>query len=804
MNSGGNIMALIRPFLKGWPVIVLFFSCGLGLGMVNLYYAIPTYQTSATLMINDKESGASNFLKSFESFSVVGQLLTEVEVLRSKYLVNKSIDKLDVKIFYYNYRRSKKRNLYKKTPFRVQYTFRDSTFYNQHFQFFLKEDLSFDMMYIRGKKEEEVHLAGKVGSPVSTEAFDITVVPDSLYLMDYPDAFKPDHYGFTVFNKKNLISQFTSKDLVVSLPDENVAIVKLFFTHEVPQLAADFANTLAETYIEDFIDSKTGSASKALTFIDQQLDLVEEKLKEAEGELAKYKTKTKVVDLAMETDSKLKRLGELEIRKLNLELQQTALRDLLTYITVDSLNYKLNPNYESIQDAAFTDAVLKMNTLKTSRKELLQKYTESHPEVEKVEEDLGRTRAFLIQSVNNTLQTNGRKIQAMEQSISQTSRQFAKLPEVEKEIMLLKRQFMSQEQVYAFLLERRAEAAIGAASTISFHKILEPAQLPTVAISPQKGLILGLSAMIGIMLAFLTILMYHYFTSTVYYPTDLEVVLEIPMISQIKNVPEHVETVSQDFINLATNIHLACEARLITVTACASKEGKTKIAVNLAKALAGIGYKTLLIDADYYRPYVHQVFGLDNHKGLSQMVIEGEGPEACVRADILNNLDILPTGIQLTEIPTTVFLHPNLKKLLAEFENNYDRIIINAPFLNGVRDSIPLMQISQINLLVTRADKTRFKDIKEALVLLRRFQIPDVFGVLLQSFNHRKQVVYQMGSDPLPKMGGGARRALIKHLLKFLFFKKDASGNKYDFVPRMGQGVRRKAIWQTIKRLFNR
>ena len=108
MNGSGNIMSLIRPFLKAWPVIVFFVTGALALGMINLYYAVPTYSTTATLMINDKESGASSFLKNFESFSVVGQLLTEVEVLRSKYLMEKAISKLDIETSYYRYYRTKK------------------------------------------------------------------------------------------------------------------------------------------------------------------------------------------------------------------------------------------------------------------------------------------------------------------------------------------------------------------------------------------------------------------------------------------------------------------------------------------------------------------------------------------------------------------------------------------------------------------------------------------------------------------------------------------------------------------------
>lgn len=802
MNESGNIMRIIRPFLKGWPVILLFVIGGVSLGLVNIYYAIPTYQTFSTLQINDKESGASTFLKKFETFSVIGQLLTEVEVLRSKYLIHKTLDKLDIQTTHYRYVRSKKRNLYKKSPFKVFYTFQDSAYYNRHFQFHLQKDDHFLLSYMDEMGQEVIH-AGQVNQRVEGEGFQVSIVPDTQYLKMYDEVFAPDHYGFTVHSKRSLVDMYSNKDLVVSLPDENVSIVKLFFTSEVPELAADFVNTLAETYIEDFVDNKSGTASKALNFIDEQIELVESQLGYAEDTLAAYKVKSKVVDLAMETDAKLKRIGELEIRKLTLELEQTELSDLLAYLNIDSMGYDLNPNYESIEDPTFTDAILKLNTFKSTKKELMQKYTPEHPEITKINDELNRTRSFLLNSVQNTLSTNRAKISSLEKSIAEVNGDFSKLPGIEKDILMLKRRFLTQEQVYAFLLEKRAEAAIGAASTISFHKILERAPIPKNPLTPQKGLIIGLSGFIGVILAVLIIFLYNYMRATVYYPADIELGTEIPLVGVIKKIPVNIQDLSQDFINLATNLHMVKEAQIISVSAYGPKEGKNRVSLYLAQALASIGYKTLFIDLDLYHPILHRFLEFDSEKGLNQVVANQEPLSSCLLDSAVPNLHFLPAGKNIASIPTSVILNPRLTGILEELKRDYDRIVIHTPYLEQVRDAIPLMRLSGISLLITMADKTRTQNLKHMEMMLRRFQVADLYAILVRAENQAIKAVYKLIESPLPPMGNGGRRKLLRDIIRVVLFKQSPNGTLIS-IPKAGRGARRNFLFSTLKRIFKR
>lgn len=797
MQGAGNILRFIRPFLKGLPIIILCMIVGAGLGYRYLYYAVPTYMTVGTLQINDKESGASAFLENFEAFSMTGLILTEVEVLKSKYLMLKTLKKLDVQTGYFRYVRGKPRNLYGQNPFQVTLAIEDSSWLNKTIQFQLLEDGdSIDLFYAEG--EESVHFPSKIGEELVLDGLRLTIVSNASKDIE----FSPGHYGFAHYSDARLLSMYANHNLKVVLLDKEISIVKLAYTHEVPQLAADLVNRLAETYIEDFIHNKTESASKVLDFINRQVDTVESTLKASEGRLAAYKASTKVVDMKLEADAKLKRITDLEVRKLNLALQKTELENLLQYITGDTLDPDMTPNYESVQDAAFTDALMQLSDLSSDRRGLIQKYTVEHPKVIKLDEEIARTRKTLYRSVQNTLATVRAKAMDIDYELRTASEDFRKLPGIEKQIVSLQRQKFTNEQVLSFLLEKQAEASIGAASTISFHKILEYAPVPTVALSPQKSLIMGVATLVGAIFGVLIVFLLHYLRAGINDLKDVQDNFDLPVIGSINKIPEEGGRVSQDFINLTTNLLLAKNAKTIAISGPTPDNSKHAASFNLAKAFAAIGHKTLLLDLDLYDPQLANYMGVESNFGLCQLVIERLNYEQGLTPSSIQGLDFIPAGRLTSGIPTGVILHPHFGSILEEVKQDYDRIIFNLPPLQTVMDAIPVMRGSDLNLINVRAGHTRFPQLRKVEDTIRSFEIADCYINFIAQ-RKRKQMTYAIESGELPKIGQGARRQLVRNMVKILFLHRDQDGTYYG-LDRLGQGQRRNIIRQTLKKLFNR
>ncbi|MEM7658912.1 MAG: hypothetical protein AAF399_22505, partial [Bacteroidota bacterium] len=430
MSASQHIFRVIRPFLKGWPIMAIGFLGGLALGLMKLYYAVPAYQSGAAIQINDKESGASTFLKNFETFAITGPVLAEVEVLKSKYLVGKALEKLPLEIWYYRYIRTNPRQLYKTSPFKVIPEIRDSSWLNTPFDL---EILPEGELILRLPEQEDFELRGKVGEPMVQEGYTFTILPDTFDAI-HPKKWEVGEYAFEIPSQSGLISAFANHKLIVMQPEKEVPIVRIYFQHEVPELVADFVNVLAETYIEDFVENKKKTATKALNFIDEQIAEVEGALRKSEAELAQFKGKSQIVDLEMETDARLKQLGDLEVRKLNNRLRLTELESLLKSVQNDSLPEQLSSAYESIEDPTFTDALLRIQEQTAEKEKLLQKFTKEYPDVIQIDEELARTRNQLIEGIQSTIQAYEGQQAELEQENKQVSKAFGRLPQFERDL----------------------------------------------------------------------------------------------------------------------------------------------------------------------------------------------------------------------------------------------------------------------------------------------------------------------------------------------------------------------------------
>jgi polysaccharide biosynthesis transport protein len=69
-------------------------------------------------------------------------------------------------------------------------------------------------------------------------------------------------------------------------------------------------------------------------------------------------------------------------------------------------------------------------------------------------------------------------------------------------------------------------------------------------------------------------------------------------------------------------VRTAAAPRVIVLTSSSPAEGKTTVATNLAIALAEIRQRVLLIDADLRKPRIHDIFQVDNGRGLSDILRE--------------------------------------------------------------------------------------------------------------------------------------------------------------------------------------
>ncbi len=147
------------------------------------------------------------------------------------------------------------------------------------------------------------------------------------------------------------------------------------------------------------------------------------------------------------------------------------------------------------------------------------------------------------------------------------------------------------------------------------------------------------------------------------------------------------------------------QAKTILVTSPAPGDGKSTLASNLAIAMAQAGQKTLVIDADLRKPRQQDIFQVDKEKGLSGVLAGTQTVNEAIQPGPVSGLDILPCGPE-TPNPSEILNSDVFEKNLEELSGRYDRIIIDSPPVTPVADSQILAAISDITILVLRAEKS--------------------------------------------------------------------------------------------------
>src|SRR5262249_7839353 len=136
------------------------------------------------------------------------------------------------------------------------------------------------------------------------------------------------------------------------------------------------------------------------------------------------------------------------------------------------------------------------------------------------------------------------------------------------------------------------------------------------------------------------------------------------------------------------------------VTSVGPGEGKTTLSANIAIAMASIGQRVLLIDADLRRARLHSLFDLKNRPGLGELLTSTQALDQLdldshITRTHVPDLHVLTHGLTQVDTPATLFFSDRVKELVTALRRRYDFILM---------DTAPVMPFPDARLLGQRAD----------------------------------------------------------------------------------------------------
>ncbi|EJV70010.1 tyrosine protein kinase [Bacillus mycoides] len=173
--------------------------------------------------------------------------------------------------------------------------------------------------------------------------------------------------------------------------------------------------------------------------------------------------------------------------------------------------------------------------------------------------------------------------------------------------------------------------------------------------------------------------------------------------------------ISEQYRSIRTNIQLSSsihKSRTIVITSPRYGEGKSTITVNLAVSIAQKGEKVLVIDANLRTPTIHEMFGVENTIGLTDILSGKTTLEGAVKKTEMESLDVLTSG-PIPFNPSEVISSDVMDMLIQKAMGRYDIILFDSSPVLEVTDTSVLADKCEGVLLVIRYNRTVNEDALE-------------------------------------------------------------------------------------------
>lgn len=522
-------LRILRPYLRGLPIILLAMTAGFILAKKYLSYVTPMFESTTKIKLADLNEGAAgnNLFKDLDVFASTNKIATEIEVLKSQVLIEQALAGLGLDEVLVRTGRVMNKELYLDKPFLHQLFIYNETYYNKE----LIVTVTDTSNYTVSQEGNSTEFQGMFGDTLQLGSAASMVLRLNTELMaTKPDLELPGVYKLKKFSKERLIENVSANLDVVSV-DKDVAILRIIFKSNVPEKASLITNALAQTYIEDYIEEKFKTANVTSEFLDQQIAKVYKDLSRSEMKIQGYRIDNNIINIRQETETDLRKLSQLKIQQTNVQMSLEAIKELNQYIETGKDDFlSLAPNFEAFTDLLSTEMIKKIKQLQLEKSDLLLIYKKDHEQVGNIDKKIKFYSDYFVESINNTHKNLETKFNKLTGDIEEAKKVFIGLPERERILAILDREFQIHQQSYIFLNEKRIEAEIAKAAKHAFHRIIHQASVPKEPVSPNRPIIIIVSTLLGMIGAVIFIFLINASKARVNDLISIEKNTEIPVL----------------------------------------------------------------------------------------------------------------------------------------------------------------------------------------------------------------------------------------------------------------------------------
>jgi polysaccharide biosynthesis transport protein len=552
---------------------------------------------------------------------------------------------------------------------------------------------------------------------------------------------------------------------------------EIFYDSPDPKLAADAANTLVQTFIDESREIRWNSTQNTAEWLTGHLKELQKNLDNSEAQLQDFARSTGIMLTSDKQDVAGHNISEDKLKEIQDELskaqadrtQKQADYETIKNMPIESLSPTLN-------NPALQNYLVKMADLKSQLANLSATYTPEHYKVRQVEAQIAdlqkaidAERASILRHTQEDYDAAKRREEMLTAAYNDQAKSVADMAGKTIQYQNLQHDVDTNRQLYDALLLRIKQAGLAAAMRSSNVVVVDQAKPPVLPYRPNFPMNTALGLVSGLFVGVGFVLMRDRFNRNIESPGLSPAYLRLPELGVIPEarlasrriawlpastkVPlqlkgaangaskEHA-TLAEAYRATLTSILLPTlngeGPRVLVLTSPDPGAGKTTVTSNLGMATAEIGRRVLLIDADLRRPRLHRLFEIPNSFGLTDILrittpLEEIPVNQLVRQTKIAGLWVVPSG-PTTDGLSSLLYSPRLTEFLQRVAKEFDLVLIDAPPMLHFADARVLGRHSDGVILVLRSGQTK----RDAAMLARQRFDEDgtcVLGTILNSWD---------------------------------------------------------------------
>ena len=709
-STFSDVKEVFFYFFRNWIWIALSIFITILSVYLFLRYTIPQYKADITILIkdNNRNNGISDpTMAVFSDLGTFSNLNTnldnEIEMLRSRSIIQSTIRQLNLNVSYVIEGNIKNQEIYSNRPFDVFFTSFNEGFQNIQTLYQVKgiDEVSFELTDASSKQVNTYTFGEVINVPQGT----ITLVKTKNYTK-YLE--KPFEIAVTYYPIDQIVDSYL-ENIKIERVNKNTNIIEISIVGPLQDKSEAFLNYLVKVYNNDVILDKNIVFDNTSKFIDERIKLISDELDVVERSTESFKKSNHLTDL--ETEAYLFATGanDFKVKELEAETQIKVINSMLDYVQNNN-NFNVLPENIISLSTPTSLLITNYNQLVLDRKRILQDAGPKNDKVLQLEDKLLDLHQSIISSLVQ-LKTNYelQKQNLKEQNVKYNNN-IQRVPTLERQNKNLGRQQNIKEQLYLYLLQKREETAISLAVTTSNAKVIDSAVASKISTTPKSSILYLAALIIGFAIPATILYLIKVLNNKVRNRRDLEKILG--MIPILGEIPEYdsentFEIVSKNSIiaealriirsnlNFLLDTELNDQAQVIFVTSTLPKEGKTFVSSNLAATLALTGKKIALIGMDIRNPKIHEYIKTENIGVTNYLSTKNDDIDPFIhKVKGYNNFYVMPSG-PIPPNPAELLLSDKTTVLFEKLRASFDYVIV---------DNSPMHLVADTQLIANHAD----------------------------------------------------------------------------------------------------